>query len=44
MVSVTEHPGIPDTGAFDVAEGAHDSTNVIVTVTADVKFKVFAWA
>lgn len=44
MVAVTEHPGTPDTGAFDVAEGAHDATNVIVTVTADVKFKVFAWA
>lgn len=43
LVVVTEHPGTPDTGAFDVAEGAHDGTNVIVTVTANVKFKVMAW-
>ncbi len=44
LVVPTEHPGTPDTGAFDIAEGAHDATNVVVTVTADVKFKVFAWA
>jgi hypothetical protein len=43
LIVVTEHPGTPDTGAFDVAEGAHTSTNVVVTVTADVKFKVLAW-
>lgn len=43
LVIPTEHPGIPDTGAFDIAEGTHTSTNVVVTVTADVKFKVFAW-
>lgn len=40
MVSVTESDG----NAFDVAEGAHDSTNVVVTVTSGVKFKVLAWA
>ncbi|KAA3644552.1 MAG: hypothetical protein DWQ07_14125 [Chloroflexi bacterium] len=43
MVVPTEHPGTPDTGAFDIAEGSHDGTNVVVTVTANVKFKVFAW-
>jgi hypothetical protein len=44
LVVPTEHPGTPDTGAFDIAEGTHTTTNVVVTVTADVKFKVFAWA
>ncbi len=44
LVVPTEHPGAPDTGAFDIAEGAHDGTNVVVTVTANVKFKVMAWA
>lgn len=44
LVVPTEHPGTPDTGAFDIAEGAHDATNVVVTVTANVKFKVLAWA
>jgi hypothetical protein len=42
LVVPTEHPGTPDTGAFDIAEGTHTSTNVVVTVTANVKFKVFA--
>jgi len=41
LVVPTEYPG---TGAFDIAEGSHDATNVVVTVTANVKFKVFAWA
>ena len=40
LVGVTESDG----NAFDVAEGAHDGTNVVVTVTSGVKFKVFAWA
>lgn len=31
------------TGAFTVTEGAHDSTNVVVTVTSGKKFKVLAW-
>lgn len=44
LVVPTEHPGTPDTGAFDIAEGTHTSTNVVLTVTANVKFKVFAWA
>lgn len=43
LVAPTEHPGTPDTGAFDIAEGAHDATNVVVTVTANVKFKVLAF-
>lgn len=44
LVVPTEHPGTPDTGAFDIAEGTHTSTNVLVTVTTNVKYKVFAWA
>lgn len=44
LVVPTEHPGTPDTGAFDIAEGTHTTTNVVLTVTANVKFKVFAWA
>lgn len=44
IIAVTEHPGTPDTGAFDVAEGVHDGTNVLATVTLNVKYKVFAWA
>lgn len=44
VVIPTEHSGTPDTGAFDIAEGAHDATNVKVTITADVKFKVLAFA
>ena len=44
MVALTEHPGTPDTGAFDVAEGTHTTTNIVLTVTADVKFKVLAFA
>ena len=43
LVVPTEHPGTPDTGAFDIAEGTHTTTNVVVTVTLNVKFKVLAW-
>jgi hypothetical protein len=43
LVVPTEHPGTPDTGAFDIAEGTHTSTNVVLTVTVNVKFKVLAW-
>lgn len=39
LIAVTEDPA--GTG-FDVAEGAHDGTNVVVTVTTGVKFKVWA--
>lgn len=31
-------------GAYTVSEGAHDATNVVVTVTSGKKFKVLAWA
>ncbi len=31
-------------GAFTVVEGAHDATNVVVTVTLNKKYKVLAWA
>lgn len=44
LVVPTSHPGTPDTGAFDIAEGTHTTTNVVVTVTTNVTFKVFAWA
>jgi predicted RecA/RadA family phage recombinase len=40
-ITVTEDPA----GAgFDIAEGSHDATNVVVTVTSGVKFKALAWA
>jgi len=29
---------------FSITEGAHDATNVVVTVTASMKFRVLAWA
>ncbi len=32
------------TGAYTAVEGAHTTTNVVVTVTTDKKYKVFAWA
>lgn len=41
LIAVTEDPA--GTG-FDVAEGTHTSTNVVVTVTSGVKYKVLAWA
>jgi hypothetical protein len=31
-------------GVYTVTEGAHDATNVIVTVTSGKKFKVLAYA
>lgn len=31
-------------GDYTAAEGTHTTTNVVVTVTASKKFKVFAWA
>jgi predicted RecA/RadA family phage recombinase len=40
LVTPTESDG----NAFDIAEGTHTSTNVVVTVTSGVKFKVLAWA
>lgn len=44
LISMTEHPGTPDTGAMDIAEGTHTSTNVVFTATANIKVKIFAWA
>jgi hypothetical protein len=44
FVIPTSHPGTPDTGAFDIAEGTHTFENVVLTVTADVTFKVVAVA
>ena len=41
FVAPTELPADLAAG-YDVAEGAHDATNVKVTVTTGVKFKVFA--
>ncbi|MBT9144142.1 MAG: hypothetical protein DDT29_02558 [Dehalococcoidia bacterium] len=32
------------TGAYTAIEGAHTTTNVVVTVTSGKKYKVFAWA
>lgn len=31
------------TGQYTVTEGAHDATNVVVTVTLGKKFKVLIW-
>lgn len=42
IVCATELPA-DLTGGFDVAEGSHDATNVVLTVTASCKFKVRAW-
>lgn len=42
LVSVTELPDAAAETGFDVAEGSHDATNVVVTVTNTVKFKVLA--
>lgn len=44
LVVPTLHPGTPDTGAFTITEGTHTTTNVVVTMTVNCKFKVFAWA
>jgi len=44
MVCVTEVPDAAAETGFDVAEGTHTATNVLVTVTNTVKYKVFAWA
>lgn len=44
LVSVTELPDATAETGFDVAEGTHTTTNVVVTVTSGVKFKVLAWA
>jgi hypothetical protein len=43
LVAVTDDTAAQATG-FVIVEGAHDGTNVKLTVTAGVKFKVLAWA
>lgn len=43
VIAVTELPDAAAELGYDVAEGAHDATNVVATVTNTVKFKVFAW-
>lgn len=43
LVCITELPdAVAETG-FDIAEGTHDATNVKITATATIKFKVFAY-
>ena len=44
LITMTEHPGTPDTGAMDIAEGTHTSANVVFTATANIKVKILAWA
>lgn len=44
FITITESPGdLVTGGAFDIAEGSHSSTNVVVTITTGLKFKVLAW-
>lgn len=43
LVSFTELPVDLAAGA-DIAEGAHDATNVVLTITTGLKVKVLAWA
>lgn len=43
LIAMTEHPGTPDTGAMDIAEGTHTTTNVVFTATANIKVKILAW-
>jgi len=44
MPCITEHPGTPDTGAFDYAPGTHTTTNIVFTATVNTKWRFFAWA
>lgn len=44
LVVPTELPDAAAETGFDIAEGAHDATNVKVTATATLKYKVMAWA
>ena len=43
LIAVTDDVAALLTG-FTVVEGVHDGTNVVVTVTTGVKYKVFCWA
>ena len=42
LVAPTELPANLAAG-MDIAEGSHDATNVVVTVTSGIKFKVIAF-
>lgn len=44
IVSVSELPDAAAETGFDVAEGVHDATNAIVTVTNTVKYKIIAFS
>jgi len=45
VVLITPTDTAPATaGVYTVTEGAHDATNVVVTVTSGKKFKVTAYA
>lgn len=44
LAAVSVHPGTPDTGAFTLAYGAHDATNLKFTCTTGVKFYAIAIA
>lgn len=44
LIVPTEVPDAAAETGFDIAEGTHTSTNVLVTVTSTVKYKVLAWA
>jgi hypothetical protein len=45
FITITELPDaiVAANAGYDIAEGAHDATNVKVTITNTVKFKVMAW-
>jgi hypothetical protein len=42
LVSVTDDTAVYGVSGYSIVEGAHDGTNVVVTVTTGVKFKVLA--
>lgn len=46
LVATAGHDGMGGAGDLMpvLTEGSHDSTNVVATVSAGAKFKVFAWA
>lgn len=42
IIAVTDDTAVYGVSGYSVVEGAHDGTNVVVTVTTGVKFKVMA--
>lgn len=44
LAAPSVHPGTPDTGAFSIAHGAHDATNLKFTATLNVKYYAIAFA